>query len=1313
LVLESGGEATMKCGRPSLALGATLLVLVTWSGGAGATPLDDYIAAPDANYSYSLDSSFAGAGYTVYVYAMTSQQWRDATEVDRPLWDHWINLVVPDTVSHTKAMLLIGGGSNGGPAPTSVDGNLAYIATSTESIVAELRMVPNERITFLDDPDPTYSVTGRTEDELIAYAWDKYRTTGDATWLPRLPMTKAAVRAMDMVTAVAPAYGAVVDGYVVCGASKRGWTTWTTGIADSRVEAIIPLVIDLLDVEVSFMHHWDVYGYWADAVQDYVDMGTMDWMNTQTFRDMMAIVDPYSYTDRLTMPKYVVNATGDQFFLPDSSQFYWDALQGEKNLRYVPNTDHSLDTEAIYNVVAFYEAILNGTSRPVFDWTKEPDGSLRVQTVTAPTAVLLWQATNATERNFRLDTIGAAWTSSVLTDQGGGLYVGEVLPPAAGWTAFFVELEFPSGGTHPFKLTTEVSVVPDTHPHRDVAGWGRIETVGEGTDAVTLVNVGGSRYEMGYWYGRLLADQIAPCWAGLEAAVGATEAEYDAAIAAMWSSTHFDTTAWELELRGVADGCADGGHPEIAFRTLQKMLMVSDMSEYNCGLFALWGAATLDDHLYQLRNLDWSMDTGVQDYPVVAIFNPDDGEKHAVIGFAGMTGAAVGGMNVHGLAVSQIMGGFNDAETLDGIPFPVLLRDVLYHDTTLAEGLSRMQNATRTNEYYYCLSGPDGTGNDDARLLFTSNGRFDAFGGGDDPLPHPYYSPFYTPVTDGVYWKRHDGGAYAMPGLEDGRKGNQTLYAAIDARYGSIDSAGAIEIAVADGVDGTVVSIVYDTTAGEFWVAYAEGLDPAHNQEYVHFALDEPVGIGGSGYLTSVGTGVSEVPVAVVSGTAFEMGYHYGRLMQADIQGFVPQFLDYIHAAGATDTDLDGGWNASSPYADARYKEELMGLAVGAEVDYLTLRRVHCAAVIDTYSCSSVAAWDTATADGHLYQTRDLDWDMSANAHDYPALVLYMPNAGNAHVNVGFAGTVGSHTGMNEKGIVLSEMGDSPASDMPFDLDGNHFMPMFREILYDADSLTEALDILASTQRIKRYHYVFGDGQTELAAVKILAHAPETPPADLVTWTDNDPTDELAPNVLQDVVYQDEGRGAFPYLDPPEWGTLDAAQMQAVAVNIATGGSNVVNVVYDATDLRLWIAFAEGASEASSQPFVAVDLVNDFDGDSDGIADLTEGVTDPDADTVPNYLDTDADGDGIDDATEHTATAGTDVDADGTPNFLDLDSDDDGIPDAVEWGSTDPYDRNDPPPVPVTTPAGLAILAGGLAFAALWRMRRRERACKR
>src|SRR5439155_26396278 len=193
---------------------------------------------------------------------------------------------------------------------------------------------------------------------------------------------------------------------VAWGGSKRGWATGTTAAVARGVVPMAPAVIDLHNVEPSFIHHWRAYGAWSDAVKDYVEHGIMNWMGTPQFRALMRIEEPYEYRDRLTLPKFIVNASGDQFFLPDSSRFYFDDLRGEKHLRYVPNADHSLrQTDVDESVLAFYRSIVKGAPRPEFTWTFEPDGSIRVRAggPQVPTEVRLWQATNPDARDFRLE----------------------------------------------------------------------------------------------------------------------------------------------------------------------------------------------------------------------------------------------------------------------------------------------------------------------------------------------------------------------------------------------------------------------------------------------------------------------------------------------------------------------------------------------------------------------------------------------------------------------------------------------------------------------------------------------------------------------------------------------------------------------------------------------------------------------------------------------------------------------------------------------------------------------------------------------
>jgi len=465
------------------------MLLITLFAGASPvraqTALDTYVAAADPFSSvemgttYSLANTVFGNGFNAYVLDMTSQRWRSVSDVNRTDWQHWLTVIKPDVVTQDTALLYITGGSNGGSAPSGVDSTLAEYASSTGSVVAELRMVPNQPLYFADE----VPANDRFEDEIIAYTFDKYlNTPSDDTWPLLSPMVKSAVRAMDTVQDYVPmvANGNTIEQFVVSGVSKRGWTTWLTAAhdgrlaeQDQRVRAIIPYVIDVLGFEDQMRHHrrayenvtQNMFGDYSDAIHDYVELNVIDRFDTPAGQSLIDIVDPRSYTGRLTMPKYIVNSTGDEFFLPDGSQFYFDDLPGKKYLRYVPNTNHGIfsGSDASASTLAFYEAILadGGASLPEFSWSVEDDGAIHVQAVTAPSSVRLWQATNPSTRDFQKRHIGAAWNSSPLSDQGNGLYVGQVADPGgAGWSAFFVELTYDDGGSNPLKFTTEVSVLP-------------------------------------------------------------------------------------------------------------------------------------------------------------------------------------------------------------------------------------------------------------------------------------------------------------------------------------------------------------------------------------------------------------------------------------------------------------------------------------------------------------------------------------------------------------------------------------------------------------------------------------------------------------------------------------------------------------------------------------------------------------------------------------------------------------------------------------------------------------------------------------
>ncbi len=344
--------------------------------------------------------------------------------------------------------------------------------------------------------------------------------------------------------------------------------------------------------------------------------------------------------------------------------------------------------------------------------------------------------------------------------------------------------------------------------------------------------------------------------------------------------------------------------------------------------------------------------------------------------------------------------------------------------------------------------------------------------------------------------------------------------------------------------------------------------------------------------VSTIGSGDDKITVVVVSGTPYEMGYQLGSALKEEVKAAMTNFLKFAKMGEPeryNNKNLDNAWKSVSPYIKDRFKEELKGLSEGSGVPLIELKRAHMVPVIGNYACSGVDVWGKATTNGHLYQIRNLDFTMRGELQNYPTIVIYKPDKGIAHASPAFAGYIAAHTGINAKGIVLSEKGASPGKEYPFNLDGTHFSTLFRDILYDANNLNEAVDMIKSTKLIKRYHLYVGDGKPEtMGAVKILVSSPDS--VKLTIWKDNDPTDEVAPKVKENVCYYTmKNEKAYNFLSE-NYGKFDHEKMIELSKLVADDDGNLEDVVYDATSLEMWIAYAKDLEIAGSRPYIHIDL---------------------------------------------------------------------------------------------------------------------------
>ena len=194
----------------------------------------------------------------------------------------------------------------------------------------------------------------------------------------------------------------------------------------------------------------------------------MERMYSPEAQELQKIVDPINYLDILKMPKYIVSATGDQFFVPDTSQFFFHRLNGENRLRYIPNSDHGMSrTDAFQSVISYYHSFLFNVPRPDFKCENKYEsdkGVLTLHSQEKPESVKLWYAVNEKDRNFMVKAIGRVWESTDLRDEGNGKFVATVENPKTGYKAYMIEVKYKSRTLVPLIFTTSTFIVPNKFP---------------------------------------------------------------------------------------------------------------------------------------------------------------------------------------------------------------------------------------------------------------------------------------------------------------------------------------------------------------------------------------------------------------------------------------------------------------------------------------------------------------------------------------------------------------------------------------------------------------------------------------------------------------------------------------------------------------------------------------------------------------------------------------------------------------------------------------------------------------------------------
>ena len=417
---------------------------------------------------YSLLERKQLPGVILQRYSLNSQVWSPQGVVSPERWQNGVDIYIPDSARGKNALVVINNGSNNNGSGTPVvptnfsEEELSRIAVATRTIVVAVSNVPNQVLSYQGEATPL------AEDYSVAYSWSLF--IGDThKYLDaslHIPMAASVSQTLRLAKKELTQHN--ITKFMVTGVSKRGWATWLTALSAPDVDAIIPVAFDLLDTKRSLAHMYQSYGKnWPGAFYPYYQQGIDQQIDTDEFASLMTLEDPLAYlntdmADRLKIDKYIINASGDDFYVPDNSHFYYDQLPGHKSLRVVPNSSH-------YDILSVTERSLTTFVNRFQNRQNLPEVTEKIQSIRdgkkdltvsfseKPVAVLQWTARNPAARDFRYACNVKYSPSSIRLPASAYTLSIPLTAPDSGWQATYIEATFSDG----YVATTQVYITPD------------------------------------------------------------------------------------------------------------------------------------------------------------------------------------------------------------------------------------------------------------------------------------------------------------------------------------------------------------------------------------------------------------------------------------------------------------------------------------------------------------------------------------------------------------------------------------------------------------------------------------------------------------------------------------------------------------------------------------------------------------------------------------------------------------------------------------------------------------------------------------
>jgi dienelactone hydrolase len=324
--------------------------------------------------------------------------------------------------------------------------------------------------------------------------------------------------------------------------------------------------------------------------------------------------------------------------------------------------------------------------------------------------------------------------------------------------------------------------------------------------------------------------------------------------------------------------------------------------------------------------------------------------------------------------------------------------------------------------------------------------------------------------------------------------------------------------------------------------------------------------------------------ILMVAGSPAQMGTAHGTLLAAMAREMTERT---VYLVGGADTLRSGQWffdtmadieRRTMPHIPPRFFEECDALAKAAGVSQRDGRYTNL--FPERFHCSGVAVRGKASLGGRILHARVLDYMRDIDLQESATVTVFMPEGRHAWMSLGYAGFIGTVTCMNEKGLAIGEMGGRGEGHW----DGMPMALLLREIMEQASTVDEALDIFRKTPRTCEYYYVVSDRS---GVIRGLECTPEK--MNIMMPGEQDPRLAHVPEDTVMISGDDRSKILSQRLQENH-GRIDVAKMIEIIKRPVSMVSNLHDAIFAPETLEMWFADAGKQTSACDEPYAHVNL---------------------------------------------------------------------------------------------------------------------------